>query len=678
MLPYFSFRSVLKEKYLFFLIIVINAVPILFTHFFPTMDGGAHLYNSNLLRIILSSNDDVINKFHSINSYPLPNWTGHFILAFLLYFFKPFFAEKILLLIYIVLLPLSFRYLVTSKKNNNQYISYLIFPFTYNFPFMCGFYNQSIAMILLILTTAYWYRNEQTMNPAKWLLIFLLISITYFSHFFIFIVLFVFLITVSLQTYIPVYFKSIDDRVKLLKKHILQLSFISLIFLIWFLVGMFFIADTDFKQPYNKYHLSELLNWIVTIRPIIIFGEGERIYTIPVFIVLLILTFNTVYSRFKPLKSKVNNVDTRNNFFRIPDLWFLLLLVFGLAFIFVPDSYSAGMMSLRLCLLFFIILLIWMSFQHYSKWVMIMLVLIVPLNMVSLFKKMPEFRSFDKEVRQIVFAANYIKPSSLVLPVTLTDHWYKGHFVNYLGAERNIILTDNYEASYGWFPVKWNMDKMPNIGLDNNENLENIYWIVNQNSLEKSKIDYIIVFGKDSSLLNSRFKNLSDLLQKSFRLIYYDCFKNVQLFEKIDSVAEQTTSDNNIPLENHDFAKFVSNEEYKNYITISYIGRRITYYKNKLMYDDTSMRYFKTKSNTTGISLDVLVDNAVDSLVQTEIQLLKQADRIDYYEKKIRESPDWQASVKKKAIEKNVPIDDMILEDAIYLLKNEYNGNKVE
>ena len=528
----FDLKSILKEKYLFYLIILINTLPVLLIRFFPTMDSGSHLYNANLLKILLLDHGSVLHDFYKINNYPLPNWLGHALLAMFLTVFKPFMAEKILLLLYLVLLPLAFRYLVGNFKTGNILISYLIFPFTCNFPFLLGFYNQSIAMVLLLFSTGYWMKHQSGLTIKSGLIMALLISLTYFSHFFIFTILFIFLIIASLQAEIGDYIHGNQSISEGLKRFIRRNIFITMVFLIWFAVGFYFIRHTDFRQTYLKYPLSALLSWLFNIRPLIIFGMGEKNFTRPLF---LILTFLTAYPMYMRLREFFRIGEGKNllKIFRASDIWLLtMLLIFGL-YLVLPDSMSAGMLSLRLCLLLFIVLLFWLSCQSYPRRMLVIaiLLLVLPLHFISLAKKIPTFTAFSRDASQISQAADYIKPNSIVLPLNFDPHWYKGHFINYLGATRSIILLDNYEATYGWFPVNWNLQKMPATLINGQTYLPDAWWMNNDKSAARQNVDYVFLSGDETMTSDPKYLRLRAELEKSFRLIYHSDDNKVQLFE---------------------------------------------------------------------------------------------------------------------------------------------------
>ena len=110
----YSFLSK-DEEIIFYAILLINIVFLFPTRFYPSMDGPAHLYNSNLIKQLVLSNH-FIGDFFQINSFPVPNWTSHFILSFFGLFLPAWLSEKFLLILYVSGMAISFRLLIKTLK----------------------------------------------------------------------------------------------------------------------------------------------------------------------------------------------------------------------------------------------------------------------------------------------------------------------------------------------------------------------------------------------------------------------------------------------------------------------------------------------------------------------------------------------------------------------------------
>jgi len=208
------------EKYIFLLVTVLNLIPVLQDKFFPTMDGAAHLYNSNIINELIFENNNLFELYFSFNEILVPNWIGHFLLSFFNFFFPAFIAEKILLLFYLIGLPYAFRKLIKTISSQNIGLSYFIFPFSYSFLFTLGFYNFSIAIILMLITLNYWIKNynQQILNK-KILILALLLTLTFFSHVFIFSLLMFF---IGLHILFNLLYQSLSGSINFKKSIFLQ------------------------------------------------------------------------------------------------------------------------------------------------------------------------------------------------------------------------------------------------------------------------------------------------------------------------------------------------------------------------------------------------------------------------------------------------------------------------
>jgi len=227
------------------------------------MDEPAHLYNANVILNLLKGNN-VISEFYSFNNLPVPNWTSHFMLAVFMSFLKPWLAEKILIILYVAGMALSFRYFVKTLNPQNISLSILIFPFIYSFLFHLGFYNFSISFVLFFLTFSYWLNIYNSKNPWKYLLLFILFAFTYFSNLLIFgfltLAICLYIIYFSYEKYL----ESIDlkDSIKFCCKKLLSLIILTLPYFVLLLI---------FNSFEGGYSYKELIKWINHARPFIVY-----------------------------------------------------------------------------------------------------------------------------------------------------------------------------------------------------------------------------------------------------------------------------------------------------------------------------------------------------------------------------------------------------------------------
>lgn len=520
------------EKYFFFLIIGLNLIPILTGKFFPTLDGPAHLYNSQLINSLLFDSSKTLESFYIFNHEPVPNWTGHIILSFFNLFLPGFVAEKILLLFYMIGLPLAFRALIKTIAPENKYFSYIIFPFTYSFLFFLGFYNFSIALIFLLIAVNFWLKNEDKIYTVKGVSkLFALITLTYFSHIFVFAIL-VFII--GLQISFKSFFQFIDNPNQLketvksfLRKSAILLasSFIPLLLFFFY----FYSRTSPGDNIYFSY--TELIDWLKNLRPIIALSFIEEVgytkklvYLISIILVIVLynrvnaLEIRTIY----PLRSELRLMIKK--IFRVSDFWLLAAVVVLFLYFKLPDSDgAAGFVSVRLALLFFIFLILWLSTHHTPKWFG---VFIVGVALFCNFKLNVYYMSATKGLNKVALdcanASQHITPNSIVLPLNYSDNWLHNHFSNYLGSDKPMIILENYELGTGYFPLKWNEKEIPNtlFGDKKSGELVCLEWKSNEQNQSK-QIDYVFIMGSKELRADSCNREVIQTLFDHYTLVYY-------------------------------------------------------------------------------------------------------------------------------------------------------------
>jgi hypothetical protein len=107
------------ELIIFAVVTIASMVPLLTTRFFPSMDGASHLSNANIINQLLIYNNKLFQQFFLLNPEPVPNWTSHFMLAFMQLIMPAFLAEKILVILLLAGMPFAFRALLKTISPGN-------------------------------------------------------------------------------------------------------------------------------------------------------------------------------------------------------------------------------------------------------------------------------------------------------------------------------------------------------------------------------------------------------------------------------------------------------------------------------------------------------------------------------------------------------------------------------
>jgi hypothetical protein len=271
---------------------------------------------------------------------------------------------------------------------------------------------------------------------------------------------------------------------------------------------------------------SELIKWINDVRSLIVYYyNDDEIITeqfLHILILLLGLSFVNTDTNAK-LKNRLSNV--RQTIAYLPLLLSLML------FFLMPNESSAGMMSDRLCLMFFMLLIILVLTQPISskiQSVFSIVIILLHLNLLNNHSKV--IKNLNNDAISVNESAKYIEENKIVLPVNLSDNWLQVHFSNYLGADKPIVILENYEVEVGWFPIQWNPGG-PNILLENKQKVNGFSWHQNNNTNIR-QIDYIFYYGNMSKREGDNYKELNEIVASGFKLEYESENKFVQLYKR--------------------------------------------------------------------------------------------------------------------------------------------------
>jgi hypothetical protein len=502
-----------NERTLFYTVLVIMCLPALTMKYFLTLDGPSHLYNSVVIRELLLGKSPLITYFYEFNPVITPNWTGHFIMAVLGLVFNGWMTEKIFILLYLALLPLSFRYLVLSVAPGNRNLSYLIFPFSYTFLFQCGFFNFCLAFILMFFTAGWWYRRQERLNAGNLIILALLLGVTWFSHSIVFAVTGAMLGLLTLASCIKEN-KSLKMFVAALIRRwaALLLAAVPAIVLM-----IHFLAGTNVNSPGVEVTKTELWLWLLYVKPLVVSNtDKEYVVTTLFTAVYLAIIIYTIIRRIRLIRTS-SFVEA----FEVSD-GVLLLSLFALVLLFtVPANSGAGVMSDRLVAIFFMTWVTWLALQPLSGWLHKAVTgSTLVLTLVLLAGHFQAFSHFSGRAESFRRLSGYIGKEAIVLPVNWTGSWNLGHAAGYIGTDKPMVLLDNYETITTWFPLQWKAEGFPKVLMGNREWVEDTWWYSNHKSHEIRRIDHVVLYGRTERLDEPGKADLKKVLFDQYYLAY--------------------------------------------------------------------------------------------------------------------------------------------------------------
>lgn len=159
---------------------VLLAVPFIALHHVNTIDGPAHVLGGKLLGSLGST--PVVGHYYDFSYGNAPNILTQLLLGALMGVLSPTWAEKVLVVAYIVMFPLSVRYAIRSVNKDAGWLALISLPFVVGYLFLLGFYDFSYGMIgaMVAIGTAIRFRGRWSVGRCVGLAAILIV--TYAAH----------------------------------------------------------------------------------------------------------------------------------------------------------------------------------------------------------------------------------------------------------------------------------------------------------------------------------------------------------------------------------------------------------------------------------------------------------------------------------------------------------------
>lgn len=447
---------------IFFIFLIVHLLPLFSVDVLLTLDGPSHLYNAKLFNELLLGNES-ISELYQINSELVPNYIGHLILSLLLWLSTPILALKVLHIIYVVGIAFAFRKLVLQLNPENGKMSVLIFPLIYSTPFMSGFYNFSLALILLLFTLYFWFKNQNHKTTLFYIQLSVLLLLTYLSHSFTFAVLCLSLAVIIITQKGFRNFKFwVLDGLKVFAAALIPIALA--------------VSFTVSREANYSYLTSEELWSQITSFKFIYTYHNESSFW-----VLSYVIFSLIGS---VLFKKKQNLA----------LIYVALILFGLYFV-LPDGVGyASVFSIRTLMLSLLILMLWLAVQKRNRFIQYLIIGMLFFYQAHRMTELKEW-SVDKhnKAKEIIALGNVIPANSIIKPIRALNTWQYFHLSNFLGVKKPQVILENYEAAHDYFPIKWKN----NLEAAYKNQTNNFFNTTIQS--KKYSVDYLVLIGNGNT-----------------------------------------------------------------------------------------------------------------------------------------------------------------------------------
>jgi hypothetical protein len=523
------------ENFLLLALILAHVIPVWVFQCFPSQDGPTHIENANIIFDYFNPGRSILRDYYILNTHLEPTWLGHLVLAGLMYIVPIFIAEKIFLSGYIIILPLSIRYALRGIRPDAGFLTFLMFPFIYNYPLHMGFYSFSYSLPVFFFLVGYWMRNHDQLTLRKTINLALLSLLLYFCHIVSLVMAYV---GIALLTVWLILFDLIRDKPGsrfgfrvLWKAFDRRVVSLILAFLPTVIVVVMFLSWQGVESPEIGIRRSFywLLKDLTQMESLVSFQREESFCSIGLGILFACLFLYLVVSKMRRRQS---------------DRWNGLLAVvlgYTLIYFLAPNAMSEGsFITDRLNLYPFFGFVLWFGVQPYLKAVKRGIVLVaIVITAASLGLHTLKYSELNNYLAEYLSGMNLIEPNKTLLPLTFDSqgHGPDGrvlslkvrpflHASGYIAARRHVVELTNYEAgAYRYFPVLFrpNLNPYDHIGIKD----RSIVWEPPQVDFltyarrTGGQVDYVLIWGIQERQRNlEATKSIFQQLRKGYDLIY--------------------------------------------------------------------------------------------------------------------------------------------------------------
>lgn len=427
------------ELWVFSLLLLLTLAPIFLTPHLIGMDSQTHLYNARIILDLLTDKAWASEAF-VLQDFPVPNWTGHAILAFLLYFMDAVWAEKIHLSLLLVSLALSFRAFVRPYNLRFPWIATLLsLSLMWSWFVLLGFFNFLWGMVFFLMAMRLWLKNEDELLKVLGSSLVLGMAM-YFSHP-------TWLMVATLAGGLWWLIRFIHHRRYLINGMVWAAGLIPSWWMLWSFISRqsaSFVEDA--RLPFSR-----LWNMLYEIFPLVVFHGGKEG---PWLRMIVLGGFLGLISHFLFRQDKNK---TRNYLIRWSSI---LMLIFLLAFLYFPDVTNTGsFISSRLMLiavLFLFLVFGLLARNSIWSWIGSLLILVGHFALVNFYRI--TYSHYSDDVASVIEWGEKHIPDGSTAVMLNRDIWFEDNLDKALGYSSNVILLDNFEAWTGYFPVVWRED----------------------------------------------------------------------------------------------------------------------------------------------------------------------------------------------------------------------------
>lgn len=444
------------EPFFFYTILALLLFPVWSLDFFVTSDGPCHLHNSKILldwwQVVKRP---VYDSFYYINPNFDPNWFYNLLTAPILALVGPAIAEKVFFTFYVLGFGIGFRFLIMEINPKSRFISSLGLLFCYHKLLMMGFFNNSLSMVIWFWVAAWWWRHRSDFRLGILIANALFFLVLYSAH--PIGLTFGLMMIVSMILGLLLYESSVngwkESRVwfeKRLKSFLIS----ALPTLILFAE---YIYRSNLSGVSQEHSVKRALWNVIRLSSLTTIDSKEQILAVTTAVLCILFFLGSIL-----LRQKQKGLLPADGL-----LLFVGLVIFCI--ISPPNMIAGGLeVSFRMAIIPFIAILCWSATAKFPLWAVIagqFSALVICIGFLIV--RFPFLKASSDYASEIYTCDPNIKDGSTLFVLNYNwngrtpdgknitpESWQFTHIDCYLGVGKSLVISDNYEAHFPYFPIK--------------------------------------------------------------------------------------------------------------------------------------------------------------------------------------------------------------------------------
>lgn len=543
-LPHVGARTRRLELLLLGAVIAAQLLPLVLLRYLPTQDGPSHQALAYAMRVIDRPEGAPLREYLVLNDEALPNWFVFFLQAKVLAFLSVQAAEKVLVAVYVVLLPLGLRYALRAIEPSAGFLAALGLPFTFNFLFGMGFLNFCFSLAAFFFAFGYYVRRAERFSWKHAVALALLAAWVYFCHPVTLVMLFLAVGTFGCwQVWLQLrrasfhpkeWWRAVSERL------VLPLtSFVPVLLLLATFVGR------RLDRPNARLDFTVKLKHLLGLYSLVSFDRRTLAISLGLAALFGLLVLLVVWRRHRNGSLKPSPADGL----------LAIAAVFTIVYFAAPSTLAGGgFLNHRLALFPPLALLLWFASGQWmsrARWVTQLAAALLAIAMLATL--WARWSRIDGYLDEYVATANLVEDGRTVLPLAFAPQgvemasdgerqdlafrvWPFVHALGYVAGRRPIVDLGLYEAGEDYFPLRFRPELDPYRRLSIGPlGMEEIPPRVDIPRFERQggRVDYVLLWQPQAAPHDDRAtKDLYRQLESRFEREHVSAQGNVELWRR--------------------------------------------------------------------------------------------------------------------------------------------------